>query len=171
MGTDTAAYEAPPGPIERGVVVGLWIALLGLFALFTRESFVFGEGLWVFAVLLLCVVGSEWRWRSRFLRQVAPLVQFLISAVALFWVLSMFDTYAILRGTFPEGIEVTEIPDGVGGIVTLSPFMSGAWTMRRAVDQQLASACLPVFVLVAQVAASRIARIVTVELSSGAHGA
>jgi hypothetical protein len=96
----------------------------------------------------------------------------MISAVALFWILSMFDTYSILRSSsFPGGFEVTELPDGMGGVVTLSQFMSGAWTMRRAVDQQLASACLPVSVLVAQVATSRIARMVKVDQSGGPHGA
>ena len=99
------------------------------------------------AVLTLCLIIAEWPWRRRGMHFTASALRGVVVVSALFWLDAATDTYSIVRNGFSE--TVTEVGGG-----ELTPFMSGVWTMKAAVDRALASAGYPVFLLTAQAVAA-----------------
>lgn len=116
------------------------------------------------AVLLVAgVLMAEWPWRNPVMKALSPLIHLGIAAVAVGWLVFVLETYSIVRDVIPLEARVTE----VGG-QSLSPFQSGVWTMKDAVDSRHAEAWLPILVLFLQVGIRGVRDLLILRRSVGA---
>jgi hypothetical protein len=128
-----------------GILSWALIAVVVIWAVPVRRG---GEGVF-FVSMLGCLLVAEWPWRQPALQIAASLLRGVVVIVALLWLSFAFNTYSITRNGFAE--RVTEIRGS-----QLTPFLSGVWTMKAAVDRRLEWANYPIFLLTVQAVAAGI---------------